>query len=282
MIYIFFIIPLILFFFYILNKNKKGNPKLLEKRTKNFEEFVVAGNSELIFKEILRFAQVSRYTIDHVNNETHQLILNYVPKMGEQTNGSFFPIWISSLEDGRSSVCVGVKDKSSISMSFEEKNALKKLLPLLQSSLYSLQIPDGNISNQGGKNIKGWIGERDLSNKEYQIFLVKKYDIEKNDVLSIFIADGKSYETIADALSAAHEKDLVGEIQAKNLITITNTNNEKNHISENFQTTTKISTWIGIIGLVVASILLDFNWRSVYFSLLLTLRYFGINLPYLD
>ena len=48
-------------------------------------------------------------------------------------------------------------------------------------------------------------GERSLSNDAYKIFLVKKYDISKNDVLDKFIVMDKLFPTIDAALEAAHE-----------------------------------------------------------------------------
>jgi hypothetical protein len=56
-----------------------------------------------------------------------------------------------------------------------------------------------------------WSKERNIGSDEYQIYLVKKYGIEKNEVLGKFIADGKSYESVADALAAAHAKDVESE-----------------------------------------------------------------------
>jgi hypothetical protein len=56
-----------------------------------------------------------------------------------------------------------------------------------------------------------WSKERNLGSDEYQIYLVKNYGIEKSDVLGKFIADGKSYESVADALAAAHAKDVDSE-----------------------------------------------------------------------
>jgi hypothetical protein len=212
---IIFLVLLILVVFYVVNKNKKGNPKLLDKRTEIFKDLIVNNSADLVFKEILRFGQNSNYTIDYVDAESHQLILNYVPKMGQQTNGSFFPIWVSDLEDGRSKVCIGAKDKSSISMNFEVKAALNKLVPLLEATLYSMPAPVGDISNHAPQNNKIWTEERDLSNSAYQIFLVKKYSIEKNDVLGIFIADSKSYDSVKDALAAAHEIDVSLPINRK-------------------------------------------------------------------
>jgi hypothetical protein len=203
-----FIALLALIVFYVINKNKKANPELLNGKPAVFEEFRVSGSADLVYKSILQFGQNSDYKIDHVNNGDRQLILNYVPKMGEQTNGSFFPIWVSAIDEETCSVRVGAKDKSAISMNFEVKKALAKLLPKLQAAIYSAEARSEASVNQS-KN--SWNKERDLSSDEYQIYLIKKYQVEKNEVLGRFIADGKSYANVDDALSAAHEKDLEGE-----------------------------------------------------------------------
>ncbi len=203
-----FVALLVLVIFYIINKNKKANPELLKSKPAVFEEFNVNASADLVYRSILQFGQNGDYKIDHLNNEQRQLILNYVPKMGEQTNGSFFPIWVSAIDDQNCRVCVGAKDKSSISMAFEVKKALSKLLPLLQAAIYTVQGTSTPPTNPSKSN---WSKERNLSSDEYQIYLVKKYGIEKNDVLGKFIADGKSYESVTDALAAAHAKDVESE-----------------------------------------------------------------------
>lgn len=45
---------------------------------------------------------------------------------------------------------------------------------------------------------------RDIDDKSYQLFLVSKFKIEKNDVLGVFGYSGKAYDTLKDALLAAH------------------------------------------------------------------------------
>jgi hypothetical protein len=55
-------------------------------------------------------------------------------------------------------------------------------------------------NKQIGENI--WKKERDIKNDEYQVHLVKKYSIEKNEALNKIIANGKLFDTIEDAISA--------------------------------------------------------------------------------
>jgi ribosomal protein L40E len=47
-------------------------------------------------------------------------------------------------------------------------------------------------------------GEPELSNDSYQLYLTKKYAIEKNDVLSKYIVGENSFPDVSSALSYAH------------------------------------------------------------------------------
>ena len=48
-------------------------------------------------------------------------------------------------------------------------------------------------------------GEKNLENNSYPLYLVKKYRIEKNDVLNKFVLNDKAYETIIDCLKIADQ-----------------------------------------------------------------------------
>lgn len=50
--------------------------------------------------------------------------------------------------------------------------------------------------------------DKDLTNDAYKIYLVKKYEIEKNDALGKIILNNKLFNTIEEALRAAHDFDL--------------------------------------------------------------------------
>jgi len=78
---------------------------------------------------------------------------------------------------------------------------------------YAEFIADKKIA----KNI--WKKEKDLANDEYQVHLVKKYSIEKNEALGKIIANGKLFETIEDALKAMdlRESEELSEITKKTL-----------------------------------------------------------------
>ena len=60
------------------------------------------------------------------------------------------------------------------------------------------------------KNAKKFsLDEKSLSNDEYQIYLVEKYKISKNDVLNKYILHKKLYENLDAVLLAAMEEDRI-------------------------------------------------------------------------
>ncbi len=60
---------------------------------------------------------------------------------------------------------------------------------------------------------KPWLGVRDLKDDAYQIYLLKKYRIEKNEVLGKYVANNRSFISLEDALSAMSELDATAEIE---------------------------------------------------------------------
>ena len=50
-------------------------------------------------------------------------------------------------------------------------------------------------------------GEKSLDNDSYQLFLVKKFNIEKNDVLNKFVLNNKTYASLEEALKIAKDLD---------------------------------------------------------------------------
>ena len=56
-------------------------------------------------------------------------------------------------------------------------------------------------------NSSSFVGEREISNDAYKIFLVKRYDIQKNEALGRFICCEKLFATIDDALLFASAED---------------------------------------------------------------------------
>lgn len=49
-------------------------------------------------------------------------------------------------------------------------------------------------------------GERNVSSSSYQLFLTKRFDIEKNSTLEKFVIDNTVFDTLADALGEAHSR----------------------------------------------------------------------------
>ena len=66
------------------------------------------------------------------------------------------------------------------------------------------------ISMMGGKKEVGtndFVGPRDVKNVNYRDYLVRRYEITKNDVLNVYSFDNKAYENIDDVLREAAIKD---------------------------------------------------------------------------
>ncbi len=49
-------------------------------------------------------------------------------------------------------------------------------------------------------------GELDISNPKYQLFLTKRFDIQRNNTLSKFVIDDEVFGTLEDSLQAAHTR----------------------------------------------------------------------------
>ena len=47
-------------------------------------------------------------------------------------------------------------------------------------------------------------GEKELENETYQLYLVEKYDIKKNDTLEKYVLNNKPYPDLKEALKIAH------------------------------------------------------------------------------
>jgi len=73
-----------------------------------------------------------------------------------------------------------------------------------QNSQQQTQL-SASQANQSGQEVAdiGFSGERNLTNDSYKIYLVKKYKIEKNDVLSKFVCSDRLFESIDQALEFA-------------------------------------------------------------------------------
>ena len=51
-------------------------------------------------------------------------------------------------------------------------------------------------------------GEKNLDDDRYQLYLVEKYDIKKNETLNKYVFKGQPYKELKEALEKAHELDL--------------------------------------------------------------------------
>ena len=61
-----------------------------------------------------------------------------------------------------------------------------------------------NTKNRLNENII-FDGEKNLENNSYPLYLVKKYKIDKNNVLNKYVLSDKTYETIIDCLKIADQ-----------------------------------------------------------------------------
>ena len=76
--------------------------------------------------------------------------------------------------------------------------------------LLIITIPLHIILSMTGKKEVGsndFVGPRDVKNVNYRDYLVRKYEITKNDVLNVYSFDNKAYENIDDVLREAAIKD---------------------------------------------------------------------------
>lgn len=56
-------------------------------------------------------------------------------------------------------------------------------------------------------------GSRDTSDMDYQLYLTEKYNIKRNDTLNVYVIGQKSFKSLDDAISSAHEQDTEAETQ---------------------------------------------------------------------
>jgi len=60
-------------------------------------------------------------------------------------------------------------------------------------------------------NEKKFEGTKDINDDTYQLYLVEKYNIKKNDTLNKFVLNDKPYNDLIEVLKVAHEIDIVDE-----------------------------------------------------------------------
>lgn len=76
----------------------------------------------------------------------------------------------------------------------------------------SKEEKEAQSENESNKSIQAakedFIGDADLTNDAYKLFLVKKYAIEKNDALSKFVLNERLFDSISDALRFAADSEI--------------------------------------------------------------------------
>jgi len=59
--------------------------------------------------------------------------------------------------------------------------------------------------NHLDKNLYKFNGEKNLNDESYQLYLVEKYEIKKNDTLAKYVLKNKPYSDLQEALKIAHK-----------------------------------------------------------------------------
>jgi hypothetical protein len=62
-----------------------------------------------------------------------------------------------------------------------------------------------NRNNLDSTESNSFDGKKDINEDTYQLYLVEKYDIKKNDTLNKFVLNGKPYSDLIEVLKVAHE-----------------------------------------------------------------------------
>tara|TARA_B100000029_G_C17426913_1_gene906417 strand:- start:197 stop:607 length:411 start_codon:yes stop_codon:yes gene_type:complete len=75
-------------------------------------------------------------------------------------------------------------------------------------SIQTVRVGDSKIDTENSnadnsKDTPKFVGDRNLENDSYQLYLVKKYNIEKNNVLEKFTFNNKTYDSLEEALKSA-------------------------------------------------------------------------------
>jgi hypothetical protein len=109
----------------------------------------------------------------------------------------------------------GLLEKGYVFSDFQQKNeaaarALGVAIPLVEEPQQKNQPAYKNTPQSSAPIFKK--EEKLLSNDAYKIFLVKKYPLEFNEVLKKYIFKDKLFETVDDALVAAHELEVANDL----------------------------------------------------------------------
>lgn len=74
--------------------------------------------------------------------------------------------------------------------------------------LFIIALPHSILTNKSDDKAKEksstgqkfWSEKRDVENNSYKLYLIKKYNIEKNEVLAKYVVDGATYETLEEVI----------------------------------------------------------------------------------
>ena len=75
----------------------------------------------------------------------------------------------------------------------------------LNTTLVSQQSQSVGSSHPNQVSARSFDGERELTNDAYKIYLTKKYNFEKNEILGKIACEGSLFDSVEEALMHAHE-----------------------------------------------------------------------------
>lgn len=91
----------------IRNMNKD---KLLDKNSQQTISFDLKDGIEDCFQKIQNYANSSEYTIDAIDENNYSIVLG--ESITLMTNGFYFPIFLTMLDENNTRIEVGIKSKS--------------------------------------------------------------------------------------------------------------------------------------------------------------------------
>ncbi|MCF7793061.1 MAG: hypothetical protein K9N09_04010 [Candidatus Cloacimonetes bacterium] len=105
---------------------------MLTKKPKNLTQIYSQLEPEIILKSIIKFARISKYEIDHFDEENNIIILSKA--IGFFDYGFFFPIYIS-IENSRTLIEIGIKSKV-LQLGPIPERTLERFVTGIKTSLY--------------------------------------------------------------------------------------------------------------------------------------------------
>ena len=92
----------------IIAAMRKG-ASAMNQRPRRIQYFMAWGTPDVILKAIIRFAQMSGYKIDAIDEATGRMVLSDSASMTSW--GFFYPIFLTYQNNGQTSIEVGIKSK---------------------------------------------------------------------------------------------------------------------------------------------------------------------------